>query len=52
MKGAGLLSFCDKTIKRILTEAINKSIYHNFRQSIPENVNPQLTPLNLNFFNG
>ncbi|MCL8210002.1 hypothetical protein [Spiroplasma attinicola] len=48
---AGLLSFRDKTIKRALIEAINKSIYHNFRQSIPENVDSQLTLLNLYFVN-
>lgn len=51
-EGAGLLSFRDKATKRTLTEAINKSIYHNFRQSIPENVDPQLTHLNLYFVSG
>ncbi|MGL5268550.1 MAG: hypothetical protein ACRC8P_02145 [Spiroplasma sp.] len=51
-EGAGLLTFRDKTTKTTLTSAINTSIYHNFRQSIPENVVSELTPLNFYFVNG
>ena len=51
-EAAGLLSFRDKATKPTLAEAINKSIYHNFQQSILENANSELTLLNLNFVNG
>lgn len=51
-EGAGLLTFREKITKRTLVHAINQSIYHNFRQSIPENVNHEQTKNNFYFVNG
>ena len=49
-EGAGLLTFRDKN-KKTLFHGINKSIFHNFRQTIPENVDDEFTKYNFYYVN-
>lgn len=47
----GFLSFQDKRSKRTLFNAINNSIFHNFCQSIPENVVSEFPDYNFYYVN-